>query len=61
MNCFKTGVPAVWTGSHCYAGDCFRCMGCGTEILVTSDLSYHNEKALQNPKAINMDDWEEQL
>lgn len=56
MKCRKTGVIAVYTGSHCYAGDAFVCPGCESLVLVTSPNPFHDPTALDRG-GINMDNW----
>ena len=46
MQCERNGVVAVWNGSHCYAGDLYKCPTCGNETLVTNPSPYYNSEII---------------
>ena len=56
LQCVKTGVVAVFSGDHCYAGDAFECPNCKAQTLVTAGTPHHDPYAL-NMGGINMDNW----
>lgn len=48
MTCVKTGMIAIWNGSHCYSGDNYKCSNCLNRILITSSFPFHKEENAVN-------------
>ena len=42
MRCVKTGIGADYSNGHVYAGDKFRCISCGIEIISTNAAPHHD-------------------
>jgi len=42
MTCDKNGIGADFGHGHIYAGDRFKCMQCGKEILATNAVAYQD-------------------
>lgn len=51
MICVCTGKSVIYGGSHVYAGDEFRCSGCGATVVNTSATSFESPEELQKKGA----------
>lgn len=55
MRCEKNGVIATWRNTHRYAGDLFKCHGCGSKVLVTNEKPYHSDADIADGYELVMD------